>query len=105
MRKDSIFDPVPDGSGEEVFEVLAQSDSVKIERIVSSGQSSPAEGWYDQAWNEWVIVLRGDASIQFEDDVIVDLSEGDYIKIPARKRHRVVSTSATPETIWLAVHY
>ena len=105
MRKDSIFDRVPDDLSEEVFEVLAQSDSVKIERIVSSGQSSPAEGWYDQACNEWVIVLKGDARIQFEDDAVVDLSEGDYINIPARKRHRVVSTSVTPETIWLAVHY
>jgi cupin 2 domain-containing protein len=105
VRKHNVYDRVPDDSREEVFEVLAQSGSVKIERIVSSGQSSPAEGWYDQALYEWVIVLRGEASIQFEDDAVVDLSEGDYINIPAHKRHRVVSTSVTPETIWLAVHY
>jgi cupin 2 domain-containing protein len=33
------------------------------------------------------------------------LSEGDYILIPARVKHRVEWTSKDHATIWLAVHY
>lgn len=105
MNKGNIYGQVPDDLHEELFEVLAQSDNVKIERIVSSGQSSPEKGWYDQALHEWVIVLKGNASILFENEGAVDLGEGDYINIPAHKKHRVLSTSATPGTVWLAVHY
>jgi cupin 2 domain-containing protein len=32
---------------------------LKIERIISQGQSSPPEFWFNQAWNEWMIVLKG----------------------------------------------
>ncbi len=101
----NIFDRVPDELTREVFDVLAQGENLKIERIVSCGQGSPKEGWYDQALSEWVIVLRGDARIQFEDGRVVDLAEGDYINIPAHQRHRVLSTSAVSKTVWLAVHY
>jgi hypothetical protein len=41
---------------------------MKIERIISQGQASPPGFWYDQAWNEWVIVLKGSATLQFEDE-------------------------------------
>ena len=53
------------------------------------------------------VILRTNAIpvYGFLSRIAADLSEGDYINIPARKRHRVVSTSVSPETIWLAVHY
>ena len=44
--------------GEASCEILAWP-GLKIERIISQGQASPPEFWYDQAWNEWVIVLKG----------------------------------------------
>lgn len=105
LMQGNIFDRVPDDPGRELFDVLARGENLTIERIISSGQGSPAEGWYDQAFSEWVIVLKGDARIQFEDGTVVDLAEGDYINIPAHQRHRVLSTSAVPKTVWLAVHY
>jgi len=101
----NIYKQIPEGLGEEVFEVLVQDKAVKIERIVSKGHKSPDTGWYDQEQNEWVLVLKGNASICFEDETVIDLNEGDYVNISAHRKHRVISTSAITETIWLAIHY
>ena len=105
MKTVNIYKQIPDNLGEEVFEVLVQSKAVKIERIISKGHASPGTGWYDQEQNEWVLVLKGNASISFENETVIDLKEGDYINIPAHRKHRVISTSAITETIWLAIHY
>ena len=105
MEKGSIYTPIPDDLSHELFDTLVQSGEVKIERIVSKGHTSPDSGWYDQEHDEWVIVLKGNASILFEDESIVSLAEGEYMNIPAHKRHRVINTSINPKTIWLAVHY
>ncbi len=105
METGNIYNPIPDDLSNEAFEILAQNASVKIERIISKGHTSPVTGWYDQDSAEWVIVLTGQASIAFENDTIVELKQGDYINIPAHNKHKVVSTSADTETIWLAVHY
>jgi len=79
---------------------------LKIERIISQGQASPPGFWYDQAWNEWVILLKGSATLQFEDEPATRaLGAGDYVFIPARKRHRVEWTEPQQPTVWLAVHF
>ena len=78
---------------------------MRIERIISTGQKSPESGWYDQDDNEWVMVLKGAARLSFDDRTSVHLREGDFINIPAHKRHRVDWTDPDKETIWLAVHY
>ena len=105
MKTVNIYNQIPDNLGEEVFEVLVQSKDVKIERIISKGHKSPDTGWYDQEQNEWVLVLKGNASICFENETVIELNVGDYINIPAHRKHRVISTSAITETIWLAIHY
>ena len=38
---------------------LQEMDKVKVERIISKGHKSPANFWYDQDQNEWVIILKG----------------------------------------------
>lgn len=101
----NIFEELPKNLGEEVFEILAQSETVKIERIISKGHTSPKRGWYDQESSEWVIVLKGEAILSFEDNEAVRLTEGSYINIPPHKKHRVDWTDPNRETIWLAVHY
>ncbi|MDJ0703162.1 MAG: cupin domain-containing protein [Leptolyngbyaceae cyanobacterium MO_188.B28] len=101
----NIFTELPKNFEAEVFEILASSETVKIERIISKGHTSPETGWYDQEQNEWVIVLRGEAVLAFEEDESVRLTEGSYINIPSHKKHRVDWTDPNHETIWLAVHY
>ncbi len=84
---------------------LLVSPAVTIERIVSTGQASPPGFWYDQAWDEWVLLLTGSAGLQIENEAeIRTLHTGDYVTIPAHLRHRVEWTAPDQATIWLAVH-
>ena len=106
MIPQNLFRDIPPDSGAEIFELLASNEHVRIERIISRGQKrSPAEGWYDQQQNEWVLVLKGHAKIEFEDGSVTDLIEGDYLDIKAHIKHRVLQSSTTTETLWLAIHY
>ena len=79
--------------------------NLRIECIVSTGQSSPDGFWFDQDHNEWVIMLRGTARLRFEPDEVIELRPGSYVNIPAHKRHRVEWTDPTAPTVWLALHY
>jgi cupin 2 domain-containing protein len=105
METDNIYKCIPDDLSEEIFELLIQGENIKIERIISKGHKSPGTGWYDQEQNEWILVLKGDASISFENETVIDLKQGDYLNILAHRKHRVINTSSTTETIWLAIHY
>lgn len=89
---------------DEVFERLAEGKYITIERIVSAGHATPENEWYDQDRDEWVVLVRGDALIRFADMNEVHLKEGDYIFIPAHRKHRVIFTSTHPACMWLAVH-
>jgi len=105
MPDNNIFASIPQRLDQELVEILVENKDVCIERIVSKGHTSPASGWYDQAKNEWVIVLKGEAIISFEDESEIRLSAGSYVDIAAHKKHRVSWTDPDVETIWLAVHY
>jgi cupin 2 domain-containing protein len=92
-----------DGSAEQIVELLSRP-GLRIERIVSTGQSSPPGFWYDQSQAEWVLLLQGEAELAFEDEPAPRrLKAGDFIDIAPHRRHRVVSSAAP--TLWLAVHY
>lgn len=95
---------VPDIDAEQTAELLS-TPAVRIERIVSTGQASPAGFWYDQDWDEWVMLLAGSAGLRIEHEPAVRaLHPGDYVAIPAHIRHRVEWTAPDQPTIWLAVH-
>lgn len=101
----NIFSNQSGDFNKEVFNTLFSGNNLKIEQIISSGQTSPAKGWYDQEQNEWVILLEGQAMIEFEDNSIKKLGKGDYILIPSHCKHKVVFTSAEPKCTWLAVFF
>ena len=101
----NLFESIPEKISDEIFSELTRGDNVRVERIVSQGQSSPASGWYDQAENEWVAVLKGAAKIAFENGEEVHLAVGSHITIAAHTKHKVTWTTPDTETIWLAVHY
>ena len=106
MKVNSFFQKIPDEIPDELFENLVESDLVRIERIVSAGQASAEGFWYDQDRSEWVLVLGGSAGLRFEDsDEVVVMKPGDWINIPAHKKHRVEWTDPNEKTIWLAVYY
>ena len=90
---------------EELFEHLLKKDTVQIERIVSPNSSNRNAEWYNQATDEWVILLSGSAVIEFEHTETVKLTAGDYLFLPSFKKHRVIETQAESGfSIWLAIH-
>ena len=100
----NIFDDLPQHLPKELVQILIRAADVRIERIISHGHASPADFWYDQAQHEWVIVLKGAARLQFEDGM-VEMKVGDFINIPAFKKHRVDWTTLDEPTVWLGVRY
>jgi cupin 2 domain-containing protein len=102
----NLFANVPlDLQAEQITELLTRRN-LKIARIVSRGQASPPDFWYDQDDDEWVIILTGSAGLRFEEEEAArTLSVGDYVHIPAHTRHRVEWTDPRHATIWLAVHH
>lgn len=87
----------------ELFESLASAENIAIERIISTGQTTPIGQWYDQELDEWVILLQGEAELSYADGSSIRMIAGDYVFIPAHQKHRVEYTSAEPPCIWLAV--
>ena len=100
----NLLENLPRHLSEELTETLAMSQHVRIERIVSTGQASPAGFWYDQSEHEWVVVLQGKAVLEFESHS-QRLLPGNHVLISPHQKHRVASTSDQEPTVWLAVFY
>ncbi|WP_338109447.1 cupin domain-containing protein [Pseudomaricurvus alkylphenolicus] len=102
---DNLFKNLPDTLDEEVFEDLLTGNNVRVERILSHGQTTPRGEWYDQEQHEWVILLKGGARIGYDNGREISLEAGDHVNIPAHCRHRVTWTDPQQVTVWLAVFY
>ena len=98
----NIFKLPPLPQSEELMTVLTESGGVRIERIISTGQTS---GWYDQAETEFAALLSGNAAIDFENGKSVSMSKGDTILIKPHERHKVSYTSCEPPCVWLCVFF
>jgi cupin 2 domain-containing protein len=85
------------GRGEETVDTLLSRNGVRIERIVSNAART---GWYDQAEDEWVVLLEGTAELQIGDERVV-LRRGDTVLLKAHQRHRVLGSSE--DALWLTV--
>ncbi len=101
----NLFQDLPDTCPDEVVDILVSSDNVRIKRIISDGHASPDGFWYDQKDHEWVVLLQGSATLEFEDREPVHLQPGDWLEIPAHQKHRVEQTSDETRTIWLAIFW
>jgi cupin 2 domain-containing protein len=93
---------IPGLMPEEITDVLAEGGNVRIERIISAGHVS---GWYDQTETEFVLLLDGEAEIEFENGGAAALKKGDALTIKPRERHRVSYTSSAPPCVWLCVFF
>jgi len=101
----NIFSKLPEEKlPKELFETLLKNKNIKLERIISTGQITPKNEWYDQAYDEWIILLKGVAKILFEDNAEISLKSGDYLLIPAHQKHRVSWTDPNDVCVWLALH-
>jgi len=100
----NLFDDLPCQADAELFSELLSAKGVRIERIVSTGQSTPADKPYDQDQDEWVLLVAGSAGLWIEGEGERVLRPGDYVLIPAHCLHRVTWTAKDQPTVWLAVH-
>jgi cupin 2 domain-containing protein len=101
----NLFTELPAAADAEHFETLVETPEVRIERIVSTGQRTPAETWLNQDCDEWVLLLQGAAELLLEGEPEPrPLRRGDHLLIPARTRHRVTWTPRGEPTVWLAAH-
>lgn len=89
----------------ECFETLLTRPGVRVERIISTGQATPEGEWYDQSWDEWVLLLTGEALLELAEGGAHRLLPGDTLLLPAHCRHRVDWTTPDEPTIWLALHF
>lgn len=101
----NLFEDIPGKAAEERFDTLLARPGLRIERIVSTGQASPPGFWYDQPQDEWVVVLSGRAGLVVDGEAERELAPGDFVFLPAHRRHRVAWTAADEPTLWLAVHF
>ena len=105
IRQGNLFASVDRVATEEQVLLLLATPDTRIERIVSTGQASPPGFWFDQKWDEFVLLVSGPARVLIEGETATrSLQPGDHLIIPAHVRHRVEWTSASEPTIWLAVH-
>mgnify|MGYP000565376680 CR=1 FL=1 len=104
MDKSNIFENIIVDKNKEQFFELLKHENVRVEKIVSNGQTTPSQEWYDQDENEFILLLEGDAVIEFKDKEVT-LLKGDYLIIEKHIRHRVKYTNTSKPTVWLAVFY
>jgi cupin 2 domain-containing protein len=103
---ENLHDGIPSSLPAELVTILAESKAVRIERIVSKGHASPEEFWYDQERTEFVLLIQGEAKLEFAGkEEVTSMRPGDYVVIPPHVRHKVLWTPPGVETIWLALHY
>lgn len=103
LQRTNLFAPLPsDGTQENIIPLL-DKPAFRLEQVVSYGQPSPPGFWYDQPQSEWVLLMRGNATLDFERDGTLELRAGDCLLIPAHSRHRVERVSQ--DAIWLALHF
>ncbi len=102
---ENIFNVTTEKIPDEIFDEIISGEHFRLERIISDGQVSPAGFWYNQDQNEFVMLLSGAAKLIVEGGLTYNLKPGDYINLPAHKKHRVEWTDPDRKTIWLALHY
>ena len=104
VEKYNIFDEIIVDKSEEKFFEIFKNETIKVEKIVSNGQNSPENFWYEQEKSEFILLLEGFAILELENS-IVELKKGDCLNIEANQKHRVKFTSLDEPTVWFAVFY
>lgn len=106
MILSNIFRDIPETLDDEFLETILMTPAFRLEKIVSSGHATPHGEWFDQALDEWVVLLSGSAGLLFEGEgEPTVMYPGDSLLIPAHVRHRVDWTDPSARTVWLALHY
>lgn len=104
VKVENLLAKLPAAKRAEAFTELLKRPGIRVERIVSRGQSTPEAEPMVQDWDEWVLLLEGAAGLRIEDSDEVRLGPGDHLWIAAGRKHWVTWTAKDRATVWLAVH-
>ena len=104
MEKYNIFTQIIVDKKEERFFEIFKNEIIKVEKIVSNGQKSPKNFWYEQEKSEFILLLEGFAVLEFENRE-VELIKGGCLNIIAMEYLRVKFTSLDEPSVWFAVFY
>ena len=96
----NLFKNIKPDSSQELVEIIYEDEITKVERIISSGQTTT---WQIQDDVEFVYLLQGEAKIETLEEVY-KLQAGDGLKIDSKIKHRVSYTSEQPSCIWLCFY-
>jgi cupin 2 domain-containing protein len=104
LEKFNLLSSLPSARAAEAILPLLTAKGMRLERIVSHGQSTPDGLWYDQAEAEWVLLLSGAARLAVEGEPEEQpLAPGDVVFLAPHLRHRVSWTDPDRETVWLVL--
>jgi len=78
---------------------LVELPALTVEQILSGVLPEPVS--FEQAHDEWVLVLEGRARLLVEETEL-ELEAGEWLLLPAGCSHTVLETR--PGTSWLALH-
>lgn len=104
VKVENLLTRLPAAKRTEAFTELLARPGIRVERIVSRGQSTPGDAPMVQDVDEWVLLLEGAAGMRIEDSTEVKLGPGDYLLIAAGQKHWVTWTAENRATVWLALH-
>ena len=104
VKVDNLLKNLPAAARAEAFTELLFRPGVRVERIVSRGQATPADEPMVQAQDEWVLLLEGAAGLRIDDSDEVTLQAGDHVWIARGQKHWVTWTAKDRPSVWLAVH-
>jgi mannose-6-phosphate isomerase-like protein (cupin superfamily) len=89
VKPENLLAKLPAAKRAEAFTELLARPGLRLERIVSRGQSTPEDAPMVQDQDEWVLLVEGAAGIRIEDSNEVELAPGDYLLIAAGQKHWV----------------
>lgn len=104
VKVENLLTGLPAAKRAEAFTELLARPGVRVERIVSRGQSTPEDAPMVQDQDEWVLLLEGAAGLRIEDSDEVTLHAGDHVWIARGQKHWVTWTAKDRPSVWLAVH-
>ena len=80
--------------------MLWQTGDLLVQRMVSHGHTTD---WMTQSFDEWVLLVQGEAEIAYKNGDVAALTRGDTLLIPAGVCHRVSKTSEEPPCVWVCL--
>ncbi len=86
--------------------LIQEGNDWRLELIVSCSFSNEEGFFYRQLENEWILILRGSATLTLDDPYeVLDLSVGNHLHLLPNRPHRVERTDPSPGTLWLTLYW